>query len=129
LSVTIEELFSRAKEIMEKIPDMELYYHLRDYGVALRIYSRTFKTLKGIIALRLIGFTFVTVDMIIYLMSGDFPSGGFKYFWQIFHLLGDHHVLIKKRKTKGRSTWILHPSFTEKLWKRIGLEPTRLSPM
>jgi len=108
---------------MAEIPDMDLYYHLRDYGTNLRIGSRTFRFLKAIIALRLVGFSFVTVDMAAYLMPDADPTI-FRDFWRIFHLLGDYHILIKKRKAKGRSTWILHPSFTEKLWKRIGFEPT-----
>jgi len=110
--VSLEEVKQLVEKEAKRIPDESLYYLCREHGFRrIRTYSLTFKVLKAILAFYNLGFHYVTANMMEFVLS---IKAGNTDVYDIFHLLGDYHILLKKR-IEGRSQWIVHPLFAAKL--------------
>jgi len=116
--VSLEEVKQLVEKEVKRIPDESLYYLCREHGLRrLKIYSLAFKILKATLAFHNLGFRYVTARMIAFALSIDSTNTDI---WKGLHLLGDYHILLRKR-VEGRSQWIIHPSFANKLRNKLRL--------
>jgi len=114
---TLEEVKALIENEAKKIPDESLYYLCRAHGLKrLKIYSLAFKILKTTLACCNLGFPYVTARMMAFALNIKVTKSDI---WKALHLLGDYHILFRKR-IEGRSQWIIHPSFASKL-KKAGI--------